>query len=125
MAKNKNNILNHVNIESGIEAPQRVNEYSRFFKIFMGRPVVILGVIVFLLLLLCAAIPNWIAPQDPLEQDYSSVLVQPNSQHLLGTDSLGRDLLSRIIFGARTAIIVGFVAVGLAALVGVILGLFA
>jgi peptide/nickel transport system permease protein len=125
MAKNKTSIPKDVNIDSSIDITPRVNEFSRFLKIFLGRPVVIFGVIVFLLLLVCAAFPNWIAPQDPLEQDYSSVLAQPNSQHLLGTDSLGRDLLSRIIFGARTAIIVGFVAVGLAALIGVILGLFA
>jgi len=52
-------------------------------------------------------------------------LLQPDSAHLLGTDALGRDLLSRIIFGARTAVMVGVVALGIAAVSGMILGLIA
>jgi peptide/nickel transport system permease protein len=124
MAKNQS-INNNINISGDTETTPRVIEFRRFLKIFLGRPVVIAGAIIFLALLICAAFPGWIAPYDPLEQDYSSILLQPNSHHMLGTDSLGRDLFSRIIFGSRTAIIVGFFAVGLAAFIGVILGMFA
>jgi peptide/nickel transport system permease protein len=108
-----------------MEAPPRVNEFRRFLKVFLGRPIVIFGTIIIIILLVCAAFPGWIAPQDPLKQNLKSVLLQPNSEHLLGTDALGRDLLSRIIFGARTAVLVGIVALGIAAVSGMILGLIA
>jgi peptide/nickel transport system permease protein len=108
-----------------LEVPPRVNELRRFFKVFLGRPVVVFGVIVILILIICAAFPEWIAPYDPIKQNLKSVLLQPNSEHLLGTDALGRDLLSRIIFGARTAVMVGVVALGIAAVSGMILGLTA
>jgi peptide/nickel transport system permease protein len=108
-----------------LEVPPRVNELRRFFKVFLGRPVVIFGVIVILILIICAAFPEWIAPYDPIKQDLKNVLLQPSSQHLLGTDALGRDLVSRIIFGARTAVMVGVVALGIAAVSGMILGLTA
>jgi peptide/nickel transport system permease protein len=108
-----------------MEAPPRVNELRRFFKVFLGRPVVIFGAIIMIILIVCAAFPGWIAPHDPLKQDLKSVLLQPNNEHLLGTDALGRDLLSRIIFGARTAVMVGIVALGIAAVSGMILGLIA
>lgn len=105
--------------------PPRVNELRRFLKVFLGRPVVVFGAIIILVLIICAAFPHWIAPYDPIKQNLRSVLLQPSSEHLLGTDALGRDLLSRIIFGARTAVMVGVVALGIAAVSGMILGLTA
>lgn len=108
-----------------MESPPRINEFRRFFKVFAGRPVVVFGAIIILIFIICAAIPDWIAPYDPVKQDLKNVLLQPDSAHLLGTDALGRDLLSRIIFGARTAVMVGVVALGIAAVSGMILGLIA
>ena len=105
--------------------PPRVNELRRFFKVFLGRPVVIFGAVVILVLLICAAFPGWIAPYDPVKQNLNNVLLQPGGEYLLGTDALGRDMLSRIIFGARTAVMVGVVALGIAATSGMILGLTA
>ena len=107
------------------EAPPRVNELRRFLKVFLGRPVVILGVFIIFLLLVCAAFPGQIAPYDPNEHNLSKTLLAPTGEHLLGTDVLGRDLLSRIIFGARTAIIIGLFALGIASMLGMILGLTA
>jgi peptide/nickel transport system permease protein len=107
------------------EAPPRVNEFRRFLKTFLGRPVVVFGAIVILILFILAAFPQWIAPYDPIKQDLRNVLLQPSSEHLLGTDALGRDLLSRIIYGARTAVMVGIVALGIAAVSGMMLGLIA
>ena len=107
------------------EAPPRVNELRRFLKVFLGRPVVILGVFIIFLLLVCAAFPGQIAPYDPNEHNLSKTLLAPTGEHLLGTDVLGRDLLSRIIFGARTAIIIGLFALGIASVLGMILGLTA
>jgi peptide/nickel transport system permease protein len=103
----------------------RPNGMRRFIRVFWGRPVVIFSTVVILLLLLCAALPQWIAPFDPNQQDLRNVLHQPNREHLLGTDALGRDLFSRIVFGARTAVIVGVVSLSIAAAIGMVLGLIA
>jgi peptide/nickel transport system permease protein len=105
--------------------PPRVNELRRFLRVFLSRPLVVFGVLVILLLFICAAFPQLIAPYDPVKQDLRGVLLQPSSEHLLGTDGLGRDLFSRIIFGARTAVIVGIVALSIAAVIGMVLGLTA
>ncbi|MCJ7605711.1 MAG: ABC transporter permease, partial [Dehalococcoidales bacterium] len=115
----------NVELQSFSEAPPRINEFRRFLRIFLGRPVVVFGVIVIFVLVICAIFPGPIAPYDPNKQDLMNVLQQPGSGHLLGTDALGRDLLSRIVFGARTAIIVGVVALSIAAAIGMVLGLTA
>jgi len=80
-----------------------------------------------LVLGLCAAalLAHWLAPYDPDFIDLKQVLMPPSPAHLLGTDTLGRDVLSRIIFGARVSLLVGFVAVGIATLIGVLVGALA
>jgi peptide/nickel transport system permease protein len=108
-----------------IESPPRVNEVRRFMKVFLGRPVVVIGIIIIIVLLIAAAIPSVLAPHDPTEQNLRGILAQPGSGHLLGTDSLGRDLFSRIIYGARTAVIVGFLALIMSSVLGMTLGLLA
>ncbi|MBW1992582.1 MAG: ABC transporter permease [Deltaproteobacteria bacterium] len=64
----------------------------------------------------------WLAPYDPGQIDLKAVLLPPSAQHPLGTDTLGRDVLSRIIYGSRVSLKVGFVAVGLATLIGLLVG---
>jgi peptide/nickel transport system permease protein len=108
-----------------MESPPRVNEFRRFMKVFLGRPVVVVGIIIIIILLVAAAIPGVLAPHDPTEQNLRAILAQPGSGHLLGTDSLGRDLFSRIIYGARTAVIVGFLALIMSSALGMTLGLLA
>lgn len=85
----------------------------------------IFGVIITLGLILVALAAPLVAPHDPNVQDYSSVLQPPSSLYPLGTDNLGRDVLSRIIYGSRVSLQVGLVAVGLATFAGVIVGLVA
>jgi peptide/nickel transport system permease protein len=67
----------------------------------------------------------WLAPYDPNLIDLKQVLMPPGPSHYLGTDTLGRDVLSRIIFGSRVSLKVGFVAVGLATLIGLLIGALA
>jgi peptide/nickel transport system permease protein len=67
----------------------------------------------------------WLAPYDPNFIDLKAVLMPPSAAHLLGTDTLGRDVLSRIIYGSRVSLKVGFVAVGLATLIGLLVGALA
>jgi peptide/nickel transport system permease protein len=72
-----------------------------------------------------AILAPWLAPYDPNSIDLKQVLMPPSPAHLLGTDTLGRDVLSRIIFGARVSLLVGFVAVGISSLVGMLVGALA
>jgi peptide/nickel transport system permease protein len=67
----------------------------------------------------------WISPYDPIEPNLLSRLQAPSSHHLLGTDALGRDVLTRLIFGARTTLLVVLLALGVGMIVGVVLGLIA
>jgi peptide/nickel transport system permease protein len=91
----------------------------------MGRKPVIFGSVVILAFLVVAIFAPFIAPYDPYQQDLNQNLRSPSPTHLLGTDSLGRDTLSRVIYGARTSLLVGMVSVGIAATLGVALGLIA
>lgn len=66
-----------------------------------------------------------VAPYDPLEQDYNALLAKPSAAHWMGTDQVGRDLLSRVIYGTRVSLLVGLISVGIAIAVGMPLGLIA
>lgn len=83
------------------------------------------GLVLVLGLFAVALLARWLAPYDPDFIDLKQVLMPPSPAHLLGTDTLGRDVLSRIIFGARVSLLVGFVAVGIATLIGVLVGALA
>lgn len=80
--------------------------------------LVILGVVV-----LCAIFAPVISPYDPLKQDYLAIAQAPSSAHWLGTDDLGRDVLSRIIYGSRVSLQVGAISVVIAVVFGAVLGL--
>ena len=107
------------------EMQPRISGYRRFFKAFFGRKVVLVGSVIILGLIFTAIFAPLIAPYDPYETDLEMVLRHPSMEHLLGTDSLGRDTLSRLIFGTRTSLKVGLVAVGIASTVGMTIGLIA
>lgn len=80
------------------------------------------GLVVILILLLVAVGAPLLAPYDHNAIDATRILEAPSARHWLGTDGLGRDVLSRMIFGARVSLMVGFVSAGLACSIGVILG---
>jgi peptide/nickel transport system permease protein len=107
------------------EAPPRVNEWRRFVRVFFQRRIVIFGLLVLVILALTAIFAQQLAPYDPYKQDLENILQHPSRQHLLGTDPIGRDTLSRLIFGTRTALTVGFVSVSIATVIGVTLGTLA
>lgn len=107
------------------ETPLRVSEWQYFRKNFFSRGLVIFGLIILLLLALMAIFATWLAPYNPIKIDMANALLQPSQVHLLGTDSVGRDTLSRLIYGSRTALMVGFITTGVAGVIGIILGLLA
>src|SRR5262245_53886776 len=72
------------------------------------RPLGTMGFVIVLVMFVVGGCAGWIAPYDPEENDFSAMMQAPSWAHLLGTDQLGRDIFSRLVFGARTALIVGF-----------------
>jgi peptide/nickel transport system permease protein len=106
-------------------ARPRVNEFRRVTKVMFGRWVVAGGMVIIAALIILAVFAPLVAPYDPIQPDFQSMLAQPSQAHLLGTDELGRDLLSRVIYGSRISILVGVVAVTIAGTIGIGLGLIA
>lgn len=88
----------------------------------MKRKSAIIGIVIVILFLLMALLAPWLAPHHYRDQDRQSILEGPSFQYPLGTDRTGRCILSRIIYGSRISIMVGFVAVGIGVFIGVILG---
>ncbi len=101
------------------------NQLKRMWYSFCKRKVAVLGLAIVLLYILVAIFAPLLAPYDPVEQELANMLQTPSAEHLLGTDEVGRDILSRIIYGARISMKVGFYAVGVAFILGVPLGIFA
>ena len=118
-------VENPATAEDLTQSLPRINEWLRFRRVFFSRRIVIFGLLVIAILILAAIFANFLAPYDPYKQDLNSILQPPSSSHLLGTDPIGRDTLSRLIFGARTAIMVGFISLAIASSIGVTLGLIA
>lgn len=107
------------------EAPPRVSEWRRFWRVFLQRKIVIFGMVVLGLLFFVAIFANLLEPYDPYKGNLAESLQQPSTTHWLGTDLQGRDTLSRLIEGSRTVIQVGFITVIVAAFIGFSLGLIA
>lgn len=80
------------------------------------------GLILLIPMFLCAFLAPMIAPHNPVEPDLKNVLAGPSFSHPFGTDILGRDVLARVIYGSRVSLLVGFVSVGIATLIGLVLG---
>jgi peptide/nickel transport system permease protein len=92
------------------------------WKAFVRNRLAVIGGVVVLGLVTLAALAPWLAPWDPNRPDVRRTLDPPSAQHWLGTDQLGRDVLSRMLYGARVSLAVGFISVGIAATIGVLLG---
>ncbi len=83
------------------------------------------GAVVLLLLAVVAVCAPWIAPYDPLRVSLPDALLSPSGAHWLGTDQLGRDVLSRLIYGTRISLVIGILSVGIAVIVGSLVGALA
>src|SRR5665213_1261792 len=109
----------------------RLQVLGEFWHYFSQNRGAVVGLVVFVLLILIAIFAPFIAPHDPSEQFRSNFLQPPvwedggSWQFILGTDDVGRDMLSRIIFGSRFSLAIGFVVVTTSLVSGIILGLLA
>lgn len=103
---------------------------NRLVKGLLGRPSTVIALIVIACVVFVAISAPWIAPFSPDDQPFDGLTLEgaplpPNAHYWLGTDTLGRDLLSRLLFGARTSLLIGLVANGVAVAVGMLVGIVA
>lgn len=117
-----NEVINNALVN---DVPPRVNEFRRFSRVFLGRGVVVFSLVVMIFFIVVAVFAPLIAPYHPNDNDVAHALQQPSKTHLLGTDTLGRDTLSRMIFGARTSLLIGLSVVFISTIIGIILGTLA
>lgn len=96
-----------------------------FLKPLRKNKLFLSGFVIILFLALCACFAPFIARFSPDTIDVDNILMAPSLKHFMGTDSLGRDLFSRMLFGARISLEVGFIAVGISILIGMFLGAIA
>jgi peptide/nickel transport system permease protein len=91
----------------------------------LSNPLALVGFVIILGILVVATLAPYIAPYDPNAIDVKAILLEPSALHYMGTDGLGRDVFSRMLYGARISLLVGIVAVGIATAIGVVLGALA
>lgn len=103
-----------------IETPGR-----RAWRRLKKRTGAMVGLAVIVIVVLAAILAPWIAPYDPIQQSWSAVRKAPSAAHWFGTDEVGRDVLARILYGARASLLAGVVSVAIAIGIGVPVGLFA
>ncbi|MCG3828475.1 dipeptide ABC transporter permease DppC [Escherichia coli] len=114
-----------------ISAPVPMTPLQEFWHYFKRNKGAVVGLVYVVIVLFIAIFANWIAPYNPAEQFRDALLAPPAWQeggsmaHLLGTDDVGRDVLSRLMYGARLSLLVGCLVVVLSLIMGVILGLIA
>lgn len=105
-----------------ITSPSRA---ARLLRLCWRRKAASAGAIVTLLVVLAAVFAPWLTHLDPNEQDIASQLMAPSAEHMLGTDTYGRDVWARILYGARVSLFIGVASIAAAMLIGGLLGLVA
>jgi peptide/nickel transport system permease protein len=105
-----------------VDRTPRARGWAAVQSFVRRRPLGAIGALVIVVMLVVAAAAPLIAPYDPVAVDFAAMLAAPGAAHWLGTDAFGRDVLSRLIYGSRTALIVGFGSAFIGATFGAILG---
>ena len=91
-------------------------------QFMLHQPLGAAGLLFIVVMAFAAVFAPWVTPYDPLAVDYGGMLAAPSWEHWMGTDAYGRDMLTRIIYGARTALAVGFLASFLGSSIGAVIG---
>jgi len=93
-----------------------------FLRRIINHNLALVGLLILVPMFICAVAAPIISPHDPVEPDLKNILASPSWSHPFGTDTLGRDVFSRVIYGSRISLLVGFVSVGIATLIGIMVG---
>ncbi len=117
-------------MNTSVAVPFAGSPHHSVFSQLLRKPGSAFGLVIIALLVFCAMTASFITPYDPNAQPFDGLTIEgapiaPNAEHWMGTDLLGRDLLSRLIVGAQTSLIIGVIANGLSALVGTLIGVLA
>jgi peptide/nickel transport system permease protein len=110
---------------TAVAEPPQESPGRRAWRRLKARRSALVGLVVIVLLILLAVFAPMLAPYDPTKQSWTLVRKAPSAAYWFGTDEVGRDLLSRIIYGARASLSAGVISVGIAVALGVPLGLLA
>ena len=108
------------------DAPNEVNQLSKiknFFRKLNRDRLAAVGLVIIFIMVIVSLIPASLAPYDPKDMHWGEEYLPPSSKYTLGTDNMGRDVLSRMIWGTRTSLIVGLVAVAISSSIGIVLGM--
>jgi peptide/nickel transport system permease protein len=109
--------------DAALDAPAEKQPIGvRLLDLTRKQPLGAAGALVVVIMVLAALLAPWLTAYDPVANDFAVMSEAPSAAHWLGTDQFGRDLLTRIIYGARTALVVGFVAAFIGATIGLVLG---
>ena len=101
------------------------SQWGDILKRLTRDKLAMVGLTIVVILILVAIFAKYLAPYDYTAQDMKNRMAWPSAEHLLGTDNFGRDLLSRIIYGARTSLLIALISIVISTAVGIILGAFA
>src|SRR5215470_17755586 len=102
--------------------PERERRFGVVWRFCRRRPLGAIGAAIIVVMLAVAMLAPMLAPYDPVANDFAAMLARPSRAHWLGTDAFGRDVLARLIYGSRTALLVGFGSSVLGATLGAVLG---
>lgn len=104
-------------------AAKPARQPNQFIEFCRQQPLGAVSFVVIFLMMFAGIFSPWVAPYDPLTIDFASLLAGPSADHWCGTDAYGRDICSRLIFGARTALVIGFTSSFVGSSLGAILGI--
>src|SRR5262245_28259714 len=102
--------------------PAAARPRSPLLEFSRQQPLGAVSFLIIVAMMFAGIFSAWVSPYDPLEIDFASILGAPSRQHWFGTDAYGRDILSRIIYGSRTALVIGFTSSFVGSVIGAILG---
>jgi ABC-type dipeptide/oligopeptide/nickel transport system permease subunit len=124
---NKKNQQNATKDEAMLNAAIKphVSDFVYILRVLFSRKIVVFGIVVIFVILIAAIFAPLLAPYDPYEQHMSQALLQSSRQHILGTDTFGRDTLSRLIYGTRNSLMVAVTCLLIASTCGMAIGLVA
>jgi len=122
MEKSKLDSLSKLDATSKLPTPKRDTELRQVWRHLRRNRLAMVGLAVLVLFLLCAIFAPFITPFDPIKTDFGNALQDPSSENLLGTDWLGRDSFSRILYGSRISLAIGLISVTIGMLIGVPIG---
>jgi len=109
--------------DPALDAPaEKPSLGTRLLRLMRKQPLGTAGALIVLAMIFAAIFAPWIVAYDPTANDFAAMAEAPSGAHWLGTDQFGRDLLTRIIFGARTALVVGFASALIGGTIGLVLG---